>query len=286
MATSLDLQEQEQLDALKAYWKKNGDRLTWLLVLVLGAFAAWNAWNWYQRDQGTKAGALFDELERAAQANDPIKATRVFGDLKQRFPSATFTRQGALLAAKVQAEKGQADAARATLTWAAEQSGEPEMQTIARLRLAALQSEAKKYDEALKTLEPAKAEGFEALVADRRGDVLLSQGKKTEARAAYEVAYAAMAEKQAYRRLIEAKLTVLGASPGRAASAAAGGAAPVAPAVAAAPAAATATTTATAPSAPAVPVPAPVAPPAAAATVTPVSPAAAVATPAAAAASK
>jgi predicted negative regulator of RcsB-dependent stress response len=226
MATSLDLQEQEQLDALKSYWKKNGDRVTWLLVLVLGAFAAWNGWNWYQREQGTKAGALYDELERAAQANDPIKTSQVFADLKQRFPSAAFTRQGALMTAKVQAERGQADAARATLAWAAEQSGEAELQTIARLRLAALQSEAKQYDEALKTLEPAKAAGFEALVADRRGDVLLSQGKKPEAQAAYEVAYAAMAEKQAYRRLIEAKLTALGATPGRAASAAA--AAPVA----------------------------------------------------------
>ncbi len=219
MATSLDLQEQEQLDARKAYWKKNGNRITWLLVLVLGTFAAWNAWNWYQRDQGTKAGALYDELERAAQANDPIKATLVFNDLKQRFPSAPFTRQGALMTAKIQAERGQPDAARATLTWAAEQKGEVEMQTVARLRLAALQAEAKQYDEALKTLELAKAEGFEALVADRRGDVLLSQGKKPEARAAYELAYAAMAEKQTYRRLIEAKLNGLGAAPGRAASA-------------------------------------------------------------------
>ncbi len=247
MATSLDLQEQEQLDALKAYWKKNGDRVTWLLVLVLGAFAAWNGWNWYQREQGTKAGALYDELERAAQANDPIKTSQVFADLKQRFPGAAFTRQGALLAAKVQAERGQADAARATLTWAAEQGGEAELQTIARLRLAALQAEAKQYDEALKTLEPAKAEGFEALVADRRGDVLLSQGKKAEARTAYESAYASMTEKQTYRRLIEAKLTALGATPGRAASAAA---AAVTPTPTSATATATAVPTVAAPAAP------------------------------------
>ena len=70
MANPLDLQEQEQLDALKAFWKTYGNLVTWLLILVLGAFAAWNGWNWWQRDQALKAGAMFDELERAAQAGD------------------------------------------------------------------------------------------------------------------------------------------------------------------------------------------------------------------------
>jgi predicted negative regulator of RcsB-dependent stress response len=52
-----------------------------------------------------------------------------------------------------------------------------------------------------------------ALVADRRGDVLLAQGKTAEARAAYQAAYKAMDEKIDYRRLVEAKLTALGAAP-------------------------------------------------------------------------
>jgi predicted negative regulator of RcsB-dependent stress response len=120
----------------------------------------------------------------------------------------------------VQASKGQNDPAKASLSWVAENGIEDEMRTIARLRLAGLQADAKQFDEALKTLDGAKAEGFEGLVADRRGDTLMGMGKKTEARAAYQSAWAAMGEKVDYRRLVEGKLTAMGASPLPAAGAA------------------------------------------------------------------
>ncbi len=221
MATQLDLQEQEQLDALKAFWNKYGNLVTWVLVLVLGAFAAWNAWNYWQREQGVKAGGMFEELERAAIAGDADKAGRIFGDLKGNFPSTAFAQQGGLMAARVQFEKGQADNAKASLAWVADNAIEEEIRTIARLRLAGLQAEAKQYDEALKTLAAANAPGFEALAADRRGDVLAIQGKKDEARVAYQAAFKAMGEKLDYRRLIEAKLTALATAPESAASASA-----------------------------------------------------------------
>ena len=98
---------------------------------------------------------------------------------------------------------------------------EEEMRTVARLRLAALQAEAKQYDEALQTLSAATTPGFEGLVQDRRGDILLAQGKTDEARTAYQAAYQAIGERVDYRRLVEAKLTALGAAP--AASAAGAG---------------------------------------------------------------
>ena len=218
MATQLDLQEQEQLDALKAFWNKQGNLITWVLVLALGGFAAWNGWNYWQREQGLKAGSMFEDLDRAVAAGDAEKTGRVFADMKERYPSTAFTQQGGLAAAKLQADKGQADAAKASLTWVAEHGAEDEVRTIARLRLAALQADTKQLDEALKTLDLAKAEGFEALVADRRGDVLMLQGKKDAARAAYQTAYKTMSDKVDYRRLIEAKLTAMGASPDEAVS--------------------------------------------------------------------
>jgi predicted negative regulator of RcsB-dependent stress response len=223
MATQLDLQEQEQLDALKAFWNKYGNLITWSLVVVLGAFAAWMGWQRWQGQQSAKAGGMFDELERAASAGDAERAGRVFGDLREQFPATAYAQQGALLAAKVQLDKGQLDAAKGSLTWLAEGSADDEIRTVARLRLAAVQTEAKQYDEALKTLNAAPATGFEALVADRRGDVLATQGKKAEARAAYEEAYKAIEPKSDYKRLIEFKLTALGAAPP---ASAASGAAP------------------------------------------------------------
>jgi len=222
MATHLDLEEQEQLDQLKAFWKQYGNLITWTLILVLGAYAAWNGWNWYQREQSTKSGSMFDELEKAAQAGDAATAGRIFSDMKDRYPRTAFTQQGGLLAAKVQFEKGQPDAALTSLAWVSANAQEPQYQTIARLRAAGVLLDQKKFDEALKQLDaelPKNGEKeFEALVADRRGDILLAQGKKDEAKAAYEKAWKGMDATVDYRRLIEAKLTSLGAAPADAAA--------------------------------------------------------------------
>ena len=229
MATHLDLQEQEQVDQLKAFWQQYGNLITWSLILALTGFAAWNGWNWWQREQAGKASAMFDELDRAAQAADAERSARVFADLKERFPRTAYAQQGALLTAKVQAEKGQADAAVAALAWASDNAADDEIRQIARLRAAGLLMDKKQYDAALAQLDAAaqgkNAKEFEALVADRRGDVLLAQGKKDDARKAYEAAYKAIDEKLDYRRLIDAKLTALGAAPVAVSAAAASGAA-------------------------------------------------------------
>jgi len=222
MASHLDLEEQEQLEQLKAFWKRYGNLITWLLTLALAAYAGWNGWNYWQREQAVKAAAMFDELDRAAQAGEADKAGQIFADMKERFAGTTYTAQGALLAAKAQADKGQADKARASLAWAAESAGEPEYRDIARLRLAGLQLDAKQFDEAAKTLDGVKSAEFAALVADRRGDLALLQSKPDQAKSEFLKAYAAMDKTLDYRRLIEAKLASLGvAAPDTAASGAA-----------------------------------------------------------------
>lgn len=213
MATHLNLEDQEQLEQLKSFWKQFGNPITWLLIVVLGAFAAWNGWNWWQRDQAIKAGAMYDELDKAAQASDADRTSRIFADMKERFSGTAYTQQAALLTAKVQLDKGQADAAVVTLAWVAEHAPETEYRTVARLRAAGILLDQKKYDEALKQLDAAPSPEFEALMLDRRGDILFAQGKKAEAQAAFIKAYAAMDPKVDYRRLIEAKLTSLGAAP-------------------------------------------------------------------------
>jgi predicted negative regulator of RcsB-dependent stress response len=213
MATHLDLEEQEQLDQLKHFWNQYGNLITWAVIVVLGAFAAWNGWNWWQRDQAVKAGALYDEVDKAAQAGEADRAATLFANLKDRYAGTAFAQQAGLLVAKVQVDKGQPDNARTTLGWVAEKGVEAEYQTVARLRLAAVLMDQKKYGDALQQLDGATAKPFEALVADRRGDVLLAQGRRDDAKAAYRKAWDAMDPKVEYRRLVEAKLTALGAAP-------------------------------------------------------------------------
>lgn len=210
MASHLDLEEQEQLDQLKAFWNSYGNLITWVLTLALAAYAGWVGWGWWQRDQAVKAAAMYDELDRAAQAGEVDKVTRVFADLKDRHPRTTYAAQAALLAAKLQADKGQADNARASLEWTAANANADEYRDLARLRLAGLQLDAKQYDEAAKTLDAVKSVDFAALVADRRGDLALLQGKPDVAKAEFQKAYAAMDKTLDYRRLVEVKLASLG----------------------------------------------------------------------------
>jgi predicted negative regulator of RcsB-dependent stress response len=222
MAQQLDLQEQEQIDALKAFWKQYGNLITWTLTLVLAAFAGWQFWQKHERDQASQASTMYGELESAATAGDAKRAAQVFGDMKAKAPKTTYTQLGALLAAKAQADKGDAVNATATLQWVAD-NGNDENAAVAHLRLAGLLADAKKYDDALKQLALVKPASFVALVSDRRGDIELAQGQRDAAIKAYKSAYDGLPETTQYRILVDAKLTALGAAP--AASAAASGAA-------------------------------------------------------------
>lgn len=214
MATNLDLQEQEQLDALKHFWRKWGGLITWTLTAALLVFAGYNVYQWWQRSEAAKASVLFDEIDRLARAGDAERATRVFADLKERYPRTVLAAQAGLLTAKVQFDKNQAEAARANLQWVADNAVEAEYRAMARLRLAGVLLDEKKYDEALKLASGEVPPAFAALAADRRGDILQAQGKNAEAVAAYQQAYQTFEPTVDYRRLVEAKLTALGAAPG------------------------------------------------------------------------
>ena len=213
MARHLDLEEQEQLASVKAFWNQYGNAITWALIVVLGGFAAWNGWNWWQREQAARAAGVFEELDRSIAARDLPAAAGIFKTLQDRFGGTAFAEQGGLLLAKAQVDGNQAAAAITTLGWISEHATQDEYRTVARLRLAGLLLDQKKPEEALRQLGGASAKAFEALVADRRGDALMALGKRDEARAAYQKAWASMDPKLEYRRLVDAKLVALGAAP-------------------------------------------------------------------------
>lgn len=213
MANHLDLEEQEQLDQLRHFWKQYGNLITWALIVVLGAFASWNFYQYWQRSQATQAAAMYDEVERVVQSADTAKIDRAFGDMKERFASTSYAQQAGLLVAKRYYSAGQLDAAKSALTWVADKASDPGYQALAKLRLAAILMDTKALDEALKQLSGSFPASFEALVADRQGDILLLQGKRKEAIAAYEKAFKTFEGRTEYRRLVEVKLNSLGVDP-------------------------------------------------------------------------
>ncbi len=215
MANHLDLEEQEQLDQLKHFWKQYGDLITWVLISIMGAYAAWNGYAYWQRTQSAKASALYEEVERAAQANDLSKLERAFGDIQAGFGSTAYAQRAGLLAAKIFYDGNKTDAAKAALTWVAEKSSDEGFSAVAKLRLAGVLVEAKGYDDAIKMLSGRFPHAFEALVADRKGDVFALQGKSAEAKAEYAKAYAAFDAASDYRKLVEFKLNSLGVDIGK-----------------------------------------------------------------------
>lgn len=214
MANHLDLEEQEQLEQLKAFWGQYGNAITWGLVLLFLAFASWNVFQYWQRNQAAQASALYDEVERSVGTADIAKIQRAFDEMKNRYPSTAYAQQAALLVAKAAVQLDKVDEAKGALRWAGEQGTDTALGTSARLRLTAVLMDAKEFDEALRVLQndPADPE-YMALVQDRRGDVLIAKGDKPAAIDSYSKAYTVSATKPEMQRLIRIKLNALGVDP-------------------------------------------------------------------------
>ncbi len=186
-----DLEEQEQLANLKAWWNQYGNLVLTVVIAVSLVIIGWRGWDWYQRDQAARAGAVFQALENAARSNDVAATKNSVGELIEKYGSTSYAQLGALMAAKLFYDTGDLKSAHAQLTWAVEHSKD-ELRDLARLRLAAVQLDEKAYDEALKTLSAAHSAGFEARFAEMRGDILAVQNKNAEAIAAYQTAVKAL----------------------------------------------------------------------------------------------
>jgi predicted negative regulator of RcsB-dependent stress response len=213
MASHLDLEEQEQLDQLKAFWAKYGNAITWIVIVALTAFAGWNFYQRHLASQAGQAAGMYEEMVRVAASKDLAKVERVLADIKEKYPSTTYAQQAALMAGKALAEGGKPDLAKGALGWVAEKSEDTGYRAIARLRLSSILVDAKALDDALTQLKGDFPAEFAGLVADRKGDILALQGKKAEALAEYERAYSAMDERAEHRRLVEAKLNAFGVDP-------------------------------------------------------------------------
>jgi predicted negative regulator of RcsB-dependent stress response len=204
-----DLEEQEQIASLKAWWDKYGNATTWVLIAGLAAYSGWTGWNVYQGKQATQASALYDQLQAAAEAKDNVKVLRVASDMESQFASTAYAPMGALVAAKSAFEANDLKSAKAQLQWAAEH-GKDEFKAVAKVRLAGVLLDEKAYDEALKVLAGDVPAQFAGPVADRKGDVLAAQNKLAEARTAYQAALDATDKKNPGRQLIQMKLEAIG----------------------------------------------------------------------------
>lgn len=212
-----DLEEQEQLATLKAWWNQYGNLVTWLLIIALAGYAAWSGWNYYQRNQSAQAAQLYGELQKAATAKDNDKVQRAASDMTAKFGRTAYAQMAAFVAAKSAFEANDLNAAKTQLRWVIE-NGNDEYKAIAKIRLAGILLDEKAYEDGLKLLAGDFPEVFAGTVADRKGDILVAQAKIEEARAAYQLALEKTDEKNPARQLIQLKLDAIGGTPAKAAA--------------------------------------------------------------------
>lgn len=188
-----DLEEQEQLAEIKTWWKQYGNQLINVLLGAALLALAWQGWNWYQRSQASQASMVYHVLQNAVAEKDSARIKAASGELLEKYSGSTYAALGALTAAKSFVEAGDVKTAKAQLTWVVEH-GKDELRDLARLRLAVVLLDEKSYDEALKAIDGTPAPAFAARFSDTRGDILAAQGKRADARAAYQAALSQIAE--------------------------------------------------------------------------------------------
>lgn len=207
-----DLQEQEQLASIKAWWDKYGNFILTVVTAVLLAIAAYNGWGWYERREASQAAVLYDEMKTALNGNNAARVKELAGALVERHPRTVYAAMAALHAARAHHDANDVAGAKAQLRWVIDRSGHEEFTLVARVRLAGVLLDEKAFDEALGLVTGEVPDAHATTFADRRGDILLAQGKSAEARAAWQQALAKADAQHPLRNIIQLKLDSLPAA--------------------------------------------------------------------------
>jgi predicted negative regulator of RcsB-dependent stress response len=213
----LDLEEQEKLDQLTAFWQKYRNLIMGALTAALFAYAAYSAYQWWRTSQASAASQLYETMVTAINKGDKDQTLRAADDLQKQFSSTPYAAMSSLVAAKIASDNGDSVKAMAYLRWATKNASDQSYLALAKLRLITQlieQGAEKDFAEADTILNEKPVSGFEALWLERRGDWYLSQQKTAEARKSYEAAWVQLNQAKEFpeeaRRLLKVKLDAVG----------------------------------------------------------------------------
>lgn len=208
---ALDLEEQEQVASLKAWWHDHGNLVLSLVTAVAVGAAGWQGWNWYQRTQTAEANSLYEQLAKGTQSGDAKAVRDAAGALAENYSRTLYASLAALVSARFHYDRKDVKSAKAALQWVIDRSPFDDLRDIARLRIAALLLDEKAYDEALKVLEAKHGDAFAAQFAATKGDVLAAKAQTAEAKAAYRLALEkADKSSESFRAGVQLRLDALG----------------------------------------------------------------------------
>lgn len=208
-----DAEEQQRIDALKDWWAKWGNLVYATAMVLLLVIAGSQGWKYYQKKQVVEAETLFLSVQKVAQESAATKDWKKLSSaamaLADKYPRTFYATDAQLMAAKAAFDANALTEAKAHLQWVVDK-GQATHQAIARVRLAAVLLDEKKYDDALRVLDGIKSDAFSSLAADLKGDIFVAQGRADEARAAYQMAVDKADSRSPLKPVSQAKLDAVG----------------------------------------------------------------------------
>lgn len=205
--------DEEQIDALKKWWQENGKSTVLGILAALALVFGWQGWQKQQDGRVAEASAMYQSLLEADAAAESgaaqlTTAKHLANTLKSEFPGMTYALFAAMYKAKYAAQDNDWQTAEAELQWVISQQPDAPLLLQAKVRLAHVLLAQKRYEEAQKTLAGTDLGSYAALIAETRGDILLAQGNKADALAAYQQAkeQLAMLENASPNPLLDMKI--------------------------------------------------------------------------------
>jgi predicted negative regulator of RcsB-dependent stress response len=189
--------EEEQLDAIKSWWKDNGKSLVIMIAVAVSAVYGYKAWQNKQVTTSENASVMYQQLiaavvpDQQADAVESLATSKHLAKtLKADYSDSQYAKFASLLMAKVAVNSGDLTTAQAELNWLLATEPKALLKSIALIRKAQILAEQKEFDQALALLKSVSSSALQVQAAELEGDIYLAQGDKKQARAAYEKAIA------------------------------------------------------------------------------------------------
>ncbi|MFK7794584.1 MAG: YfgM family protein [Gammaproteobacteria bacterium] len=180
--------DDEQLRAIKEWWKENGRSVIAGVVIGVGTLIGWKGWNVYQEQQAIEASDQYNEMRKGILAQKIDSVVVQAEKLKADYPSTPYASWGALLVAKAKESEGQIDAAIENLQWVIDNGKQDTVITLAKLRLARVYIATSAYPKAQALLDQGYPTAYHSLLQELRGDLYAERGDNQAARKAYDEA--------------------------------------------------------------------------------------------------
>lgn len=203
-----DLEQQEQLDAIKGFWADNKKWILPLIVVLAVGAAGFNGWNWWQQRKSYAATDALAAMESALAEQNLDKAKAAYKVLADDHGSSAQAAMAGLQIARALVASGDLAQAREALQKVAAKSAD-EFAWVARIRAAGIMLDEDNAKGALEMVSGKPPKEYEPLVLDRKGDAQAALGQKEEARASWKAAVDGLPKQSPTRELVLRKLQTI-----------------------------------------------------------------------------